>query len=83
MTTTALRTVSYGGGVQSTALLVLAAQRRIDFPLFLRDAYRMGARKLHPDAGGDPEAFRRLGEAWATWLSVTRWSPSMAPRPGC
>lgn len=30
-----LRTVSYGGGVQSTALLVLAAERRIDFPLFL------------------------------------------------
>lgn len=30
-----LRSVSYGGGVQSTALLVLAAQRVIDFPLFL------------------------------------------------
>ncbi|MEI5100357.1 phosphoadenosine phosphosulfate reductase [Streptomyces sp. PmtG] len=30
-----LRSVSYGGGVQSTALLVLAAQKRIDFPLFL------------------------------------------------
>lgn len=30
-----LRTVSFGGGVQSTALLVLAAQGRIDFPLFL------------------------------------------------
>lgn len=27
----ALRVVSYGGGVQSTALLVLAAQLRIDF----------------------------------------------------
>ncbi|MYR46629.1 phosphoadenosine phosphosulfate reductase [Streptomyces sp. SID5910] len=33
--TTPLRSISYGGGVQSTALLVLAAQRRIDFPLFL------------------------------------------------
>lgn len=32
---TQIRAVSYGGGVQSTALLVLAAQRRIDFPLFL------------------------------------------------
>lgn len=32
---TGLRSVSYGGGVQSTALLVLAAQKRIDFPLFL------------------------------------------------
>jgi hypothetical protein len=25
--------------------------------------YRRGARKLHPDAGGDPELFRRLTEA--------------------
>lgn len=32
---TALRSVSYGGGVQSTALLVLAALRVIDFRLFL------------------------------------------------
>lgn len=30
-----LRVVSYGGGVQSTALLVLAAQGRIDYPVFL------------------------------------------------
>jgi hypothetical protein len=30
-----LRVVSYGGGVQSTALLVLAAPRVIDFPVFL------------------------------------------------
>lgn len=30
-----LRAFSYGGGVQSTACLVLAAERRIDFPLFL------------------------------------------------
>jgi hypothetical protein len=30
-----IRAVSYGGGVQSTALLVLAAEGRIDFPLFL------------------------------------------------
>jgi hypothetical protein len=30
-----LRTFSYGGGVQSTAALVLAAERRIDFPIFL------------------------------------------------
>lgn len=30
-----LRSISYGGGVQSTALLVLAAQKRIDFPLFV------------------------------------------------
>lgn len=30
-----VRSVSYGAGVQSTALLVLAAQRQIDFDLFL------------------------------------------------
>lgn len=30
-----IRVVSYGGGVQSTALLVLAAQGKIDFPTFL------------------------------------------------
>jgi hypothetical protein len=35
MTTIDLRSVSYGGGVQSTALLVLAAQGHIDFPLFV------------------------------------------------
>ena len=34
-TTSPLRSVSYGGGVQSTALLVLAAQGRIDFRLFV------------------------------------------------
>lgn len=30
-----LKAVAYGGGVQSTALLVMAATRRIDFPVFL------------------------------------------------
>lgn len=35
MTDTILRVVPYGGGVQSTALLVLAGRRRIDFPLFI------------------------------------------------
>lgn len=34
-TTTGLRVISYGGGVQSTALLVLAAQGCIDFRAFL------------------------------------------------
>lgn len=34
-TTAGLRSISYGGGVQSTALLVLAATGRIDFPLFV------------------------------------------------
>ncbi len=30
-----IKVTSYGGGVQSTALLVLAAQGRIDFKTFL------------------------------------------------
>ncbi|MFF9568462.1 phosphoadenosine phosphosulfate reductase [Streptomyces sp. NPDC014685] len=34
-TVNSIRSISYGGGVQSTALLVLAAQKRIDFRLFL------------------------------------------------
>jgi len=42
-----LRTVSYGGGVQSTALLVLAAQRELDFPLFL--FANVGHDSEHPD----------------------------------
>lgn len=41
-----LRSVSYGGGVQSTALLVLAAQGRIDYPLFL--FANVGADSEHP-----------------------------------
>lgn len=43
---TALRTVSYGGGVQSTALLVLAAQGRIDFRTFL--FANVGSDSEHP-----------------------------------
>ena len=43
----ALRAVSYGGGVQSTALLVLAAEDRIDFPLFL--FANVGDDSEHPD----------------------------------
>lgn len=42
-----LRTVSYGGGVQSTALLVLAAQGRIDFSTFL--FANTGDDSEHPD----------------------------------
>jgi hypothetical protein len=34
-TSTGLRAVAFGGGVQSTSLLVLAAHRRIDFDVFL------------------------------------------------
>jgi 3'-phosphoadenosine 5'-phosphosulfate sulfotransferase (PAPS reductase)/FAD synthetase len=42
-----LRVCSYGGGVQSTALLVLAATGRIDFPLFL--FANVGDRAENPD----------------------------------
>ena len=43
-----VRSVSYGAGVQSTALLVLAAQRRIDFDLFL--FANVGDDSEHPDS---------------------------------
>jgi hypothetical protein len=35
MTPGPLKVIAYGGGVQSTALLVLAAHRRIDYPIIL------------------------------------------------
>jgi len=43
-----VRTVSYGAGVQSTALLVLAAQRKIDFTTFL--FANVGDDSEHPDS---------------------------------
>lgn len=42
-----LRCFSYGGGVQSTAALVLAAQGKIDFPIFLFS--NVGDDSEHPD----------------------------------
>lgn len=42
-----LRTVSYGGGVQSTALLVLAAEGALNFRTFL--FANVGERSEHPD----------------------------------
>lgn len=42
-----IRAISYGGGVQSTALLVLAAQGRIDFPVFLMA--NVGDDSEHPE----------------------------------
>lgn len=44
---TELRAVAYGGGIQSTSLLVLAAQQRIDYPLFLMA--NVGDDSEHPD----------------------------------
>lgn len=43
-----IRAISYGGGVQSTALLVLAAQREIDFPLAI--FANTGDDSEHPDS---------------------------------
>lgn len=34
-----------------------------DDPAGVARAYRTAARQLHPDAGGDPDLFKRLGEA--------------------
>lgn len=48
MTAQPVRSVSYGAGVQSTALLVLAAQGRIDFNLFL--FANVGDDSEHPDS---------------------------------
>lgn len=42
-----VRAISYGGGVQSTALLVLAAQREIDYPVAL--FANTGDDSEHPD----------------------------------
>lgn len=47
MTNNPLRIISYGGGVQSTSLMVLAAQRRIDFPTFV--FANVGDDSEHPD----------------------------------
>lgn len=47
MTTNPLRIISYGGGVQSTSLLVLAAEGRIDFPTFVFAS--VGDDSEHPD----------------------------------
>lgn len=47
MTTKPIRIVSYGGGVQSTSLLVLAAQGRIDYRAFV--FANVGNDSEHPD----------------------------------
>ncbi len=38
----------------------------------IRIAYRRKARKLHPDAGGDPEAFKQLHAAYRALLKVAQ-----------
>ncbi|SJN23461.1 hypothetical protein FM125_04660 [Micrococcus lylae] len=46
-----------------TAYEVLAVRPDVDAEQ-LRRAYRRAARRAHPDAGGSPEAFRRVSAAW-------------------
>jgi curved DNA-binding protein CbpA len=38
----------------------------------VKNAYRRKARKLHPDVGGDAEAFRQLYAAYRAVLRVAR-----------
>jgi hypothetical protein len=54
-----IRAFSHGGGVQSTAALVLAAQGEIDFPLF-----------IFADTGDEhPETVRLLREVFGPWAA--------------
>ena len=38
----------------------------------IRNAYRRKARKLHPDMGGDPEAFKQLHAEYRALLKVAQ-----------
>lgn len=72
-----LRVFSYGGGVQSTAALVLAAQGRIDFPAFV--FANVGEDSEHPDGAAVADAARHaaLGAARdAAWAAarVAAWN---------
>ncbi|MEX3566670.1 DnaJ domain-containing protein, partial [Micrococcus endophyticus] len=46
-----------------TAYEVLGVDRDAD-DAAVRRAYRAAARRTHPDAGGDPAAFRAVSRAW-------------------
>lgn len=61
-----LRTISYGGGVQSTALVVLAAQGVIDFPVAL--FANVGDDSEHP---ATLEYVRNVAVPWAAERGVT------------
>lgn len=70
-TTTGLRLVSYGGGVQSTALLVLAAEGHIDFPTFVfanvGDDTERKATLRYIEQHAKPYAARHSIELVETW----------------
>lgn len=61
-----LRVISYGGGVQSTALVVLAAQGVIDFPVALFS--NVGDDSEHPDT---LDYVRNVAIPWAGERGVT------------
>jgi len=61
-----LRTISYGGGVQSTALLVLAAQRKIDFTVAL--FCNVGDDSEHP---ATLDYVREVATPWAAEHGIT------------
>lgn len=55
-----LRVISYGGGVQSTAMVVLAAQGKIDFPIALFS--NVGDDSEHP---ATLDYIRNIAQPWA------------------
>jgi hypothetical protein len=62
----ALRVVAHGGGVQSTALLVLSAQGKIDFPVHL--FCNTGDDSEHP---ATLEYVRNVSQPWAAERGIT------------
>jgi hypothetical protein len=64
-----VRAISYGGGVQSTALLVLAARREIDFPLAI--FANVGDDSEHPSCWFCPFKGR------ADWRRLKRETPDL------
>jgi hypothetical protein len=64
---TALRTFSYGGGWQSTAALVLAAQGRLDYRVFVFANVRDDSEYPAAAGGEQPWKYYDLGEGWFTY----------------
>lgn len=62
------------------ALEVLGLSRGADADR-IRQAYRRRARELHPDVGGDPDAFQRLQSAYELVRGTSADIPVVAPRP--
>jgi curved DNA-binding protein CbpA len=60
----ALRDRTYGDGVMRDPYRVLSVARDADRSE-IHHAFRVLARELHPDRGGDPALMQQLNEAWA------------------